>query len=279
MSSKSAKNTSSEPAKPATGSRRNVVLAAIVAVIVAAAAVAIVAGCGGDDDKSSSSGSTDTSSLKAVAETKALFKGIPQKGNTLGKADAPVTMFEFIDYQCPFCRQYALSTYPELVAKEVRDGKLKIVTRPLAFIGPDSRKAARAAAAAAEQNKEFEFTQLFYNNQGQENSGYVTDAYIDKALLRGRRRQGEGQRVPQERRVPAAADRGAERRREVRRREHSDVRDGPERRGLREGRPRSLRPRRLPGVHRRTREVARRSSCSWQAALGGTFVLLPAVAA
>ena len=180
MSSKSAKNKSSEPATPATGSRRNVVLAAIVAVIVAAAAVAIVAGCGGDDDKSSSSGSTDASSLKAVPETKALFKGIPQKGNTLGKADAPVTMYEFIDYQCPFCRQYALSTYPELVAKEVRDGKLKIVTRPLAFIGPDSRKAARAAAAAAEQNKEFEFTQLFYNNQGQENSGYVTDAYIDK---------------------------------------------------------------------------------------------------
>ena len=169
-------------------------------------------------------------------------------------------MFEFIDYQCPFCRQYALSTYPELVAKEVRDGKLKIVTRPLAFIGPDSRKAARAAAAAAEQNKEFEFTQLFYNNQGQENSGYVTDAYIDKlydaagvdkAKANAFRKSAESQQPLTE------GQSGAEKYGVV---EHSDVRDGPERRGLREGRPRPLRPLRLPGVHRRAREVAARRS-------------------
>jgi protein-disulfide isomerase len=179
MSSKSPKNKPQAAAQSTGGSRRNVVVAVIVAVIVAIAAVAVIAASGGDD-KSSKSGSGNATQLNAVKETTDLFAGIPQNGDTLGKPDAPVTMYEFIDYQCPFCRQYSLSTYPALVAKQVRDGKLKIVTRPLAFIGPDSRKAARAAAAAGQQNKEFEFTQLFYNNQGQENSGYVTDAYIDK---------------------------------------------------------------------------------------------------
>jgi protein-disulfide isomerase len=181
MSSKSQKRTPKGASAPASdSSRRNVIVAVIVAVVVAAAAVAVIAASGGGDDDSPSGGATNTAQLNAVDETKKLLAGIPQKGDTLGKPDAPVTMYEFIDYQCPFCRQFYVSTYPALVGKAVRDGKLKIVTRPLAFIGPDSRKAARAAAAAAQQNKEAEFTTVFYNNQGQENAGYVTDAFIDK---------------------------------------------------------------------------------------------------
>lgn len=178
MSSKSAKNKPSSPAAPAPGSRRNAVLAAIVAVIVAAAVVAVVVS-GGDDEKSSSSGSS-ASALAGTSETKALFDGVEQKGETIGKADAPVTMYEFIDYQCPFCRQFRLSTYPKVVADNVKTGKLKIISRPLTFIGPESEKAARAAAAAAQQNKDGVFTQLFYFNQGEENAGYVTDEFINK---------------------------------------------------------------------------------------------------
>ena len=177
MSSKQAKNKSSSAAAPASGSRRNAVLAAIVAVIVAAAVVAVIAS--GGDDKKSSSGSS-TTALAGTSETKALFDGIEQKGDTIGKADAPVTMYEFIDYQCPFCRQFRLSTYPKVVADNVKSGKLKIISRSLTFIGPESEKAARAAAAAAQQNKDGIFTQLFYFNQGQENAGYVTDEFINK---------------------------------------------------------------------------------------------------
>lgn len=176
MSSKSAKNKSTPD--PASGSRRNAILAAIVAVVVAVAVVAVIVS-GGDDE--ASTGSTGgTSGLAGVAETKALLKGIKQDGDTLGEPDAPVTMFEFIDYQCPFCRQFTQTAYPKLVADSVRSGKLKIVTRPLTFIGPESEKAARAAAAAGQQNKEATFTQLFYTNQGEENAGYVTDEFIDK---------------------------------------------------------------------------------------------------
>lgn len=179
MSSKQPKNrsASSSPA-PEKKSRRNVIVAVVIAVIVAGAAVALLS-ASGDDDKSADKKGTSTA-LKGTAETNALFEGIPQKGDTLGSPDAPVTMFEFIDYQCPFCREFALTTYPKIVNKAVKEGKLKIVTRPLAFIGPESEKAARAAAGAAQQNRDAQFTQLFYWNQGAENSGYVTDEFIDK---------------------------------------------------------------------------------------------------
>ena len=179
MSSKQPKNKPSSAAPASSGSRRNAVLAVIVAVIVAAAVIAVIAS-GGDDDKASSNGGTTTSSLAGTSETKALFEGIEQDGDTIGKANAPVTMYEFIDYQCPFCRQFRLGTYPKVVADNVKSGKLKIISRPLTFIGPESEKAARAAAAAGEQDKEATFTQLFYFNQGEENAGYVTDEFIDK---------------------------------------------------------------------------------------------------
>ena len=53
-----------------------------------------------------------------------------------------------------------------------------MVFRNLTFIGPDSVTAARAAAAAGIQNKLWDFADLFYQNQGTENTGYVTDKFI-----------------------------------------------------------------------------------------------------
>jgi protein-disulfide isomerase len=62
----------------------------------------------------------------------------------------------------------------------VRPGKVRLVMRPLAFIGQDSVTAARVLAAAAQQNKAWPFLDVFYANQQQENSGYVTDAFLRK---------------------------------------------------------------------------------------------------
>ncbi len=180
MSSKSAKPKSPTNAPQAPKSRRNVILAAIVAAIVAAGVVAVIAASGGGDDKKAASGGKTGPALSGVAETKAMFGGIPQNGDTIGKPDAPVTLYEFIDYQCPFCRQFRLSAYPVVVGDSVKNGKLKIISRSLTFIGPQSEKAARAAAAAGQQDKEAAFTQLFYWNQGEENTGYVTDEFIEK---------------------------------------------------------------------------------------------------
>jgi protein-disulfide isomerase len=116
--------------------------------------------------------------LRGGGETAALFRGIPQRDVTLGDPRAPVTLIEFADLQCPFCRDYAERVLPTLVDRYVRTGKLKLAFRDLAFIGPDSVRAARVAAAAALQGRLWQFTDLVYLNQGRENSGFVTNAYL-----------------------------------------------------------------------------------------------------
>jgi protein-disulfide isomerase len=111
-------------------------------------------------------------------ETNALLDGIPQQGLSLGDPKAPLTMIEFADLQCPFCRQYTTKVFPALVQRYVRTGKLRMEFRGLHFIGPDSIVAARAAGAAAGQNRLWQFVDLFYKNQQDENSGYVRSKFI-----------------------------------------------------------------------------------------------------
>ena len=154
--------------------KRNITIASIVLGVLVVAGIAIALAGGSEDEPKA-----DASNLTKVAETKALLAGIPQDGKILGDPKAKVTVIEFADLQCPFCKQFSQSAFPHLVKDYIRTGKVKVQLETLAFLGPDSLKAGRAAAAAADQGKLWNFTDVFYNNQGTENSGYVTDKYID----------------------------------------------------------------------------------------------------
>jgi len=125
---------------------------------------------------------TSSGDFQGVAETTSLIGGIPQQGITLGKATAPVTIVEFADPQCPFCKEYTLNEMPTLIQKYVRTGKAKMELRYLTFIGPDSVTAAGVLEAAGAQGKLWQASDLFYRNQGEENSGYVDDAFLTKVL-------------------------------------------------------------------------------------------------
>jgi protein-disulfide isomerase len=146
------------------------------AVAVASVAVAISSGHGG---VTAASGAR----LTGATFSSRLFAGIPQHGNILGRPDAPARIVEFADLQCPYCRQYAIQALPSLVKDYVRTGKAQMEFENLSFIGPDSVRAGRAAAAAARQNKLWNFVDLMYLNQGAENTGYVTSSYV-RHLLR-----------------------------------------------------------------------------------------------
>ena len=76
----------------------------------------------------------------------------------LGKADAPVTIVEFSDYQCPFCRRHAAQTLPELKRDYIDTGKVRYVMRdfPIDSIHPEASKAAEAAHCAGDQGKYWE---------------------------------------------------------------------------------------------------------------------------
>ena len=155
--------------------RRLTRLGGLVAVAAIAVAVLVaVASPGG-------SGGAQAPSARTVAgasAAKALLAGVPQHGVTLGNPNAPVHVVEFADLQCPFCRDASRNVLPAVIRDQVRTGKVRIDFRALAFIGPDSVRMARVAQAAGAQNRLWSFVDLAYANQGRENSGYATDAFI-----------------------------------------------------------------------------------------------------
>jgi protein-disulfide isomerase len=125
--------------------------------------------------------SSETRAIGTGAEIASLLAGIPQHGNTLGDPKAPLTLEYFGDLQCPFCKQFTLGTLRLLVQRYVRGGRLKIEYRSLesATRDPNVFETQQVAAlAAGEQNKMWNFIELFYYEQGEENGGYVTEGFL-----------------------------------------------------------------------------------------------------
>jgi protein-disulfide isomerase len=161
------------------GLRTRTLYVAVAALATAVAGVLVLASLLTTRDDSAVAGrETDTTTIAGAAESRALLSGIPQHGIVLGRPDAPVTLVEFADLQCPFCADWSRNAFPELVRDYVRSGKVKIVFRGLAFIGPDSQEALRFALAAGEQGKLWNVVHLLYENQGGENEGWVTDGLL-----------------------------------------------------------------------------------------------------
>jgi protein-disulfide isomerase len=136
-----------------------------IALIVVAAAVLV-------------SSRADTPAAARPAEAAALFDGLPQDGISLGSADAPVTLVEFADLQCPYCAVYARDVLPTVVDRYVRTGRVRLELHLRTFLGEDSHRGAVLAAAAGRQDRLWPFVDAFYRNQGTENSGYATDAFL-----------------------------------------------------------------------------------------------------
>ena len=126
----------------------------------------------------------------APVTTSSLLAGIPERGGVLGDPQAPLTVTEYVDLQCPVCARAATTTLPALIRDQVRAGKVKLAVRTLHFLGPDSERAARVAAGAERQGRLWAFLEAFYARQGPENSGYVTDAFLRDVSRRRRRRRG-----------------------------------------------------------------------------------------
>jgi protein-disulfide isomerase len=170
-------------------------LVVVLATVVVVGAI-VVSGNGADDETPVAPPATAGSA--PAEEVAALYEGIPQKGMRLGKADAPATLVEIADLQCPFCAQYSVTALPTIVQDYVRTGKVAYELRLRSFLGRDSVRAAGAAAEAANENLMFQFADLFYRNQGPENSDYA-----DADFMREIAGQVDGLDVE---RVVAAAD-------------------------------------------------------------------------
>ena len=154
--------------------RLGIVVAVVVAVIVV---ILIVTGGG---SKKGIPKSTQAQN-QTVSEVSSVVGGLPQNGHVIGSPTAPVTMVYYGDLQCPICREFTLGALPSIVQQWVRSGKLKIEYRALetATHEPEVFKTQQVAAlAAGKQNKMWDFLELFYREQGEEATGYVTESYL-----------------------------------------------------------------------------------------------------
>ena len=160
--------------------RRLRVLSGLVlsAVVVIAVVVAISAGGGGGGIPK-----TNKQKQAIVASVSSLLTGIPQSGARLGNPKAPVTMTYYGDLECPICKDFTLSGgFPQLVQNEVRQGKVQVVYKSFetATRNPSTFQTQQVAAlAAGMQNHFWDYTELFYHEQGSEATDYVTESYLD----------------------------------------------------------------------------------------------------
>lgn len=164
--------------RPAERPRRaslKVLAAAGLLACVAALAVGLAAARPGGSQEAPNHG------LANARTAERLFAGIPQRGNVLGSPQAPVTLVEYVDLQCPYCKQFETEALPTILTRFVRAGKVKIDARVIAFLGPDSERGRAAALAAGRQNRLFELMELLYYNQGAENTGWLDDGVINAA--------------------------------------------------------------------------------------------------
>ncbi len=100
----------------------------------------------------------------------------------IGQANAPVTIIEWSDYQCPACKQFEISTLPQVIVDYINAGKVKIVFKDFAFIGNDSITGGEYGRAIWKlyPDKYFAWRTAMYNAQDQENAGFGNTASIDK---------------------------------------------------------------------------------------------------
>jgi protein-disulfide isomerase len=92
----------------------------------------------------------------------------------IGDVNAPVTIVEWFDFQCPFCGRFDQDTLPQIVDKYVKTGKVKVVFKDFPFLGPDSKTAGVVANAvwSLYPDQYFKWQTAMFNAQDGENSGF-----------------------------------------------------------------------------------------------------------
>jgi protein-disulfide isomerase len=169
-----------EEAQAASAARRRrlMQLGAVGAAVVVVIVIVLIA-AGGGGSKAVRSGTPQATKL--TSEVTSLVGGVPQNGNAIGNPNAPVTIQYFGDLQCPVCREFTLGALPSIVSHWVREGKVRIEYRSLetATHEPETFRLQQVAAlAAGKQKKLWDYIELFYHQQGEEDTGYVTEGFL-----------------------------------------------------------------------------------------------------
>jgi protein-disulfide isomerase len=159
--------------------KRLIQLGGVAGVVVVIIAIILIAT--GTDGSKGAPAPKSPAANSALATVTTMLQGIPQKANVLGNPNAPVTLQYFGDLECPFCKQFTVETLPTIIQKYVRTGKLKIEYHSMETATREKETFQTqqvAALAAGAQNLMWYYVELFYHEQGEEDSGYVTESYL-----------------------------------------------------------------------------------------------------
>lgn len=100
------------------------------------------------------------------SQSKSTNESLIGSGAILGSASAPVTIIEFSDFQCSFCKRFWADTLPKLKAAYIDKGKVRFIYRHFAILGKHSEQAALASECAAEAGKFWQYHDQLFKNQG-----------------------------------------------------------------------------------------------------------------
>lgn len=157
------------PSKSASGSNKTWVYIGIAALAVLVAILVAVSISGGGDDE-----------LGGVEDATARVEGIPSQGFVLGQPNAPVTIIEVLDPQCPHCAQASKAVVPDVIERFVKTGQAKLQMVPVSVIPPqgNGERAAKALFAAGQQKKAWLFADVLLHNQEAEGTDWLDDGMV-----------------------------------------------------------------------------------------------------
>ena len=154
--------------------RRPRIAGVVVLVLAALVLLFVIASLSLDE------GDEETVEITGADEVQRQVGGIPQDGAILGSSDAPVTAQVFSDLQCVPCADYQRETITPLIEGPVRDGDLKLEFHHFQMTPSGFANASFGAVAAAEQDDEWQFIQLFFINQDEAPRRGATDEFLNQ---------------------------------------------------------------------------------------------------
>jgi len=167
--------------EPTRAPASNVLLPAsilLAAIIIAGSIVYLVSSRNQPTQQANAPSATSTAQAP-----NAKLPDISARDVILGDANAPVSLIEYGDYQCPFCGQVFKEVEPQLRDEYIKTGKVRMVFRNFQFLGPESTNAGAAAECAKDQEKFWLYHDALYiaeTKDAKENNGSLNRALFVK---------------------------------------------------------------------------------------------------
>jgi protein-disulfide isomerase len=181
-------HSASSESRPSAKRDRFLPVSILVAAVLIAGALVFTSFYHGGTTPSDAGGTAPTNPSAQGTSPTVVSSTVMQLGSRdaiLGNANAPVTLIEYGDYQCPYCGEFFSQTEPSIVSNYVNTGKVRMVFRDFAFLGAESIAAAEAAQCAEDQNKLWPYHDALYSGKVADDSkgGSEDDGYFNQALF------------------------------------------------------------------------------------------------